>query len=157
MIETAQAAVLETVELGRSQPAGVAQTNTVGTILSNVLLIMFVVGGLSVLVFFIWGAMDWVLAGGDKEKIGAARKKITNSLIGLALLALSYFIITVAGEVVGFNPLKLMNIPTLGTTVSLQQPATQTQPAAQQNQGPSTTQSVNELRRDERGGTGTGN
>ena len=118
MIPEVKAQVIETVQLGRSQPAGIAQTNTVGTIIGNVLLILFIVGGLAVVVMFVWGALEWILAGGDKEKIGAARKKIVQGLVGLALLALSYFVITVFGEIIGFNPLSPITIPRLGTVVN---------------------------------------
>jgi hypothetical protein len=77
----------------------------VGTILKNVLVLFFTVGGIGATIYFIWGAVDWILSGGDKEKVSNARKKMTQALIGLALLALSFVIIRVVGEVIGFNPL----------------------------------------------------
>lgn len=51
------------------------------------------VGGLAVLIYFLWGALDWITAGGDQSKIGKARDKITQSIIGLILLVGSFFII----------------------------------------------------------------
>lgn len=86
-------AVVEEVTLGSSQPGGIKPTTSVGNIVSNFILIMFIAGSLAVLVFLIWGAFDWVTSGGDKEKISGARRKIMNALIGLALLALAAFIV----------------------------------------------------------------
>jgi hypothetical protein len=107
------------INLGNKQPAGmgikvVGNPNaSVGTIVSNVVLIMFIIGGMAVLVFFIWGAFDWITSGGDKEKIAKARAKIFNAFIGLALLALAAFIVSLFGQIVGFNPLKTPPLPKL--------------------------------------------
>jgi NADH:ubiquinone oxidoreductase subunit 6 (subunit J) len=86
----------------------------VDVILKNVITLFFTVGAIGVIIYFIWGAVDWILAGGDKEKISSARKKITNALIGLTLLALAFVIIAVVGEIVGFSPLKNLQIRGLG-------------------------------------------
>src|SRR3989344_567863 len=104
-------AALEEITLGANQPGGIKTATPLGTILSNVITIMFIVGGLALVIYFVWGAMDWIMAGGDKEKIGAARKKITQGLVGLALLALSFFIIGLFGQIVGFNPLETIPLP----------------------------------------------
>lgn len=112
MIKKAFAAV-EEVTLGKNQPAGVAATTRLGDIISNVVTIMFIAGGLALVVYFVWGALDWILAGGDKEKIAAARKKITQGLVGLVLLALSFFIISLVGSIIGFDPLKTIPLPKL--------------------------------------------
>ena len=87
---------------------------TVEIVLVNVIAIFFTIGGLGTVIYFIWGATDWVLSGGDKEKIAGARKKMTNAIIGLILLSLSYAIINIIGNVIGFNPLGALQIPGLG-------------------------------------------
>lgn len=94
---------------GANQAEGIVET-----IVTNVITLMFTVGGLGVIIYFVWGAVDWILAGGDKEKISGARKKMTNAIIGLTLLSLSYVIINIVGEVVGFNPLGYLQIRGLG-------------------------------------------
>ena len=77
----------------------------VGTILRNVITLLFVVGGIGTIIYFIWGAVDWIMSGGDKEKVSSARKKMTHALIGLVLLSAAFVIIRVVGQIVGFNPL----------------------------------------------------
>lgn len=54
-------------------------------------------GGLAVLLYFIWGAIDWITAGDDSGKTAKAREKITNSIIGLIILVSSYTIINYTG------------------------------------------------------------
>ena len=120
----------EQIILGDNQTFGVPAFRnpnaSVGNILGNALQILAIFGGLAVLVFIVWGAFDWITSGGDKEKIAGARKKITNALIGLALLALSAFIVSLAGQIVGYNPLSptAPPLPKLDQQpVSLQAPA----------------------------------
>lgn len=97
------------VSQGAASAEGIVQT-----ILLNVITLFFAVGGIGVTIYFIWGAVDWILAGGDKEKISGARKKMTNSLIGLVLLALSFALIRTVGSIVGFDPLGNLQLRGLG-------------------------------------------
>lgn len=87
----------------------------VENIVVNVVSILFAVGGIGVVVYFVWGAVDWILSGGDKEKINNARKKMTHAIIGLVLLSLSFVLINLVGEIVGFNPLVNLQLRYLGT------------------------------------------
>lgn len=98
------------------QPASTPYAESyVERIVGNVVGIFFAVGGIGVVVYFVWGAVDWILSGGDKEKVSNARKKMTNAIIGLALLSLSYVIINIIGQIVGFNPLGYLQLRYLGT------------------------------------------
>lgn len=106
-------AIVETVNLTGTQPGGVKATST-GALITSALQIIFIFAGLAVLIFLVWGAFDWITAGGDKEKIAAARRKIVNAIIGLFLLALSAFIASLLGDIVGINPFNMGTIPTLG-------------------------------------------
>lgn len=110
----------DTINIGNqlnNKPVGIpapAGSGLVGIIVKNVISLFFVFGGLATLIFFVWGAFDWIVSGGDKEKVAGARKKMTNAIIGLVLLSLSYFIVGLVGEVVGFNPLGRLDIRSLG-------------------------------------------
>ncbi|MEO8581543.1 MAG: hypothetical protein ABI425_03075 [Patescibacteria group bacterium] len=68
---------------------------------------LIIVGGLATLLFLIWGAVDWILAGGEEAKIAGARKKMTGAVIGLALLAASVAIIELVGSLIGLDLLKI--------------------------------------------------
>ena len=74
---------------------------------------LIIVGGLAFLLYFLWGGLQWILAGGDKGNIEEARGKITQGLIGLTVLAASYVIIKFLQSAIGLD---LLNIvwPTAG-------------------------------------------
>lgn len=86
---------------------------SVGDVVSNALLIVFIAAGLAVLVFLIIGAFRWITSGGDKEAIGKARGTIVNALIGLAILALAFFITVLFGQILNINILDFGELPTL--------------------------------------------
>lgn len=118
------------INLGSKQSFGIKAVGNpnanVGVITSNAIKILFIFGGLAVLVFLIWGAFDWITSGGDKEKVASARRKIVNALIGFALLALAGFIVSLFGQIVGFNPLNTPALPKLGDApTNIQAPAAQ--------------------------------
>ncbi|HEX9008136.1 MAG TPA: hypothetical protein VF837_02645 [Patescibacteria group bacterium] len=48
------------------------------------------VGGLLFLLYLVWGGIEWMTAAGDKAKVENAQHKITNSVLGLAVLVGSY-------------------------------------------------------------------
>lgn len=71
------------------------------------------IGAIMVLIFFIWGSIEWISSGGDKGKVENARNRITQSIIGLIILVGSYAIIGFISEIFfgeSFNVLQI-NIP----------------------------------------------
>lgn len=76
-----------------------------GTLVQNTIIIFFSVGAIGFIIMFLWGAVDWILSGGDKEKIAAARKRITTAIVGLTLLSLTFLIMLVAGQILGIGSL----------------------------------------------------
>ncbi|MFA9289003.1 MAG: hypothetical protein ACEQSA_03940 [Weeksellaceae bacterium] len=61
-----------------------------------------IVGMIAVLFYLLWGAFDWITAGGDKDKIDSARSKMTNSVLGIILMVIALGIFSVvSGDVLG--------------------------------------------------------
>lgn len=89
-------------------------TTTTGELIASALQIVFIAAALAVLIYLVWGAFKWITSGGDKDAIGKARGTIVNALIGLAILALAFFITVLFGQIVGINILNLPVIPRLG-------------------------------------------
>lgn len=85
-----------------------------GTVLGNAIRIIFAVATILVLFMLIFGALEWIMSGGEKEKVASARGRITNALIGLAILGLAFVIATVAGGIIGIDVFNV-KIPSLGT------------------------------------------
>lgn len=68
---------------------------------------LIITGGLAFLMYLIWGGIEWITAGGDEQKVKKARSKITQGLIGLAVLAGSYVITLFLQSAIGID---LLNI-----------------------------------------------
>jgi len=45
-----------------------------------------IVASMFLLLYLLWGAYDWIVSGGEKEKIVKAQQKITNAAIGFFLV-----------------------------------------------------------------------
>lgn len=65
-----------------------------------------VVGSLAFLLYLVWGGIEWLMSAGDKTKLESARAKITNAVIGLAVIVISYAIILFIESVFKINILK---------------------------------------------------
>lgn len=62
------------------------------------------VGAIAVLIYFIWGAVEWITSAGDSAKLQGARNKMLHAFIGLFLLVTAYTIIGfVSGLLFGEN------------------------------------------------------
>ena len=70
---------------------------------SNILAIITILSGLSFLLFFIFGTMQWIMAGGDEGRVENARKQMTQSALGLVVTLIAYSIMTIVSKVLGLN------------------------------------------------------
>ncbi len=91
---------------------GINPNTPPGTVISNIVVIIFVVGIIAVLFMLVIGAFNWITSGGDKEAVGKARQRIINALIGLLVLALAFLVAKVAGQVVKIDIFHL-TVPSL--------------------------------------------
>lgn len=70
---------------------------------SNLITLFYVISMVVLIFMIVWGAFDWITSEGDKEKVGGARNKIINAIIGVMLLAAAFGIIRVLGQFTGFK------------------------------------------------------
>lgn len=70
--------------------------------------------GLVAFFMLLWGGVQWIMAGGDKEGTEKARKRITSALIGLAIVFSAYALIFIMQALFGINPIDIY-IPKVGT------------------------------------------
>jgi cytochrome bd-type quinol oxidase subunit 2 len=61
------------------------------------------VSGVVSFIFLLWGGLQWILAGGDKEGTEKARKKITSALIGLAIVFSAYALLYILRALFNVN------------------------------------------------------
>lgn len=82
-----------------------------GQILARMIVLVWstllTLGGLAVIVFFIVGALRWLTAGGDPQRVEAARNTIINALIGMTILFAAIAFANFIGPALGFDLLAL--------------------------------------------------
>jgi hypothetical protein len=91
------------VDLGAAK--GTFGFDTLGQAISTIITVIFFVAGLAAFFFILWGAVSYVTAGDDSSKTEAARKRITNAVVGLILVALVYVIWLIVSQIVGIDTL----------------------------------------------------
>lgn len=89
---------------------GVGYTN-ISDFINAVIRLAFILALVIVLIMMIWGAMQWIFSGGEKEAVGSARGRIIHALIGLAILAVAFALVVIAGQFVGIDLLGRLIIP----------------------------------------------
>src|SRR5690606_36894874 len=84
MISTVSPAFATTINLTRQGNAGVSDLSTLVSAVFNAAIVFAI---LFVFAMLILGGYGWITAGGDKTKVEEARTRITNAIIGLAIVA----------------------------------------------------------------------
>ena len=76
-------------------------------------LIKFVLGLAADLTFafLIWGGIEWITSGGDKQKYEAARNRITAALVGLAIVAAAWALMNIAAKLLGISDWSKLALP----------------------------------------------
>ena len=64
----------------------------VGSYASHIVSAIMLVAGLATFLYLILGGIQWVSSGGSKDKLQEAKDKITNAIIGLAVVAVAWAI-----------------------------------------------------------------
>lgn len=79
-------------------------------LIANFLKIAYSIVGLVLLAMLLWGGIQWMTAGGDKEAISKAQKRITNALIGFAIFMSVFVIINFIAPALGLDFLNILKI-----------------------------------------------
>lgn len=74
-----------------------------GTFIRNLVTATFLVAGLATFAFLIIGGLRYLTSSGDAKAMEAATKIITNAVVGLAIVIVSYAIARIIGTVFGIN------------------------------------------------------
>ncbi len=88
-------------------PTGIPNGGTnplqaIGDIFSTGIKLFIFVASMVLLAFLLWGALDWIMSGGDKEKVAKAQQKITNALIGfIAIFVIFTLFGVITGDILG--------------------------------------------------------
>jgi len=62
--------------------------------------LLFTLSIVLALVFIIYSGIQWAMSGGDKQKIQASRNRLIYSIVGLIVVALSFFIVKTVTDLI---------------------------------------------------------
>lgn len=68
------------------------------------------IGGLLVIILFIWGALQWIASSGDKTKLEQARSRMLQAAIGLFILVASFVIIGFIGSLLFGDEFQILKL-----------------------------------------------
>lgn len=77
------------------------------TFVSNILTLFIITGAFLLVIYIIWGGIQWITSGGDKQKLSAARGRIIWASIGFIIMMIAVFILNAVGYFFRVNLLKL--------------------------------------------------
>ena len=77
--------------------------STLNQVIGIIIAVLTIVGGLWFLFQIILAGYNWINAGGDTEKVDTARQKMLNSVIGLIIIVIAYFLVGLLSMITGFD------------------------------------------------------
>ena len=78
-----------------------AQILDINVLFSKMVGVVILFTGLALFVMIIVGGIKFITAGGEPEKVAAARKTLTNAIGGVVLIAMAYLILVVIETLTG--------------------------------------------------------
>lgn len=91
------------------------QSSSVSGIIGAIISLFFIIAVIIALFYMLWGSIRWILSGGDKAAVDAARSSIVAAVIGLIVLFLTFLFINLLLAFFNVN-IGSINIPTIPTT-----------------------------------------
>ncbi len=76
----------------------------IGSLLSQLLQVAIFLAGFLAFIWFVWGALQYLFAGGNKENLGKARARMTWAIVGLVMTLLAYLVAQFAGQILQPKP-----------------------------------------------------
>lgn len=86
---------------GIPKPPGII--DDLGAFISGIIQLLFLIAALATFLYLVMGGIQWITSGGDSKKTEAAGKQITNALIGLAIVAVSWAVMALVAQVFHIN------------------------------------------------------
>lgn len=90
-------------QFGEIKPPGDLKIFSLNAIVQTAISVLFISAVLISLTYIIWGAIDYIMSEGDKQRIQQARQKFIFAIVGLIIVLLAFFIIGTVGHIFGIN------------------------------------------------------
>lgn len=79
----------------------------IGFVLTNFIVLFYQIAIILFIFMIIFSALQWIISGGDKEKVASARGRLTSAIIGFIILGLVWVITNLLGYLTGIDlPIK---------------------------------------------------
>lgn len=115
----------------------------IGSFITPLVETALIVGSILVLMYLLWGGIEWITSGGDKSKYEGARNRITAAILGLAIMASAWTIWLFINYFLGLD--KVIKTSSQGSASSLGRQTQESSSSNQETQG-STPTYVRQLR-----------
>jgi len=79
---------------------------TLGAIISALLPYLFVVAGLLLLLYLVFGGFSLLTSRGDPKAVQIAKERITFALVGFIVIFVSYWIVQFVGTILGIEAIQ---------------------------------------------------
>ncbi|MCL5434773.1 MAG: pilin [Patescibacteria group bacterium] len=93
-----------------SPPPGAAASVPLEKVPQFIITLLFVVGIIIALAFLIYGGIKWIISGGDKANVDAARKHIVAAIIGLVIVVSAFVILNFVFKLLFGNAFDLSHL-----------------------------------------------
>lgn len=77
--------------------------NTLADLINIITQFIYPFSGILLFIYLAWGGYDYLLSGGNPEKVKAGQGKITSAFIGFTLLFLTYILVQIITRIFGLS------------------------------------------------------
>ncbi|HLD27083.1 MAG TPA: hypothetical protein VJB63_03960 [Patescibacteria group bacterium] len=77
--------------------------NTLADLINIIVLFIYPFAGILLFIYLVWGGYEYLLSGGNPEKVKGAQGKLTSAIIGFILLFVSYVLVQIIVRIFGLN------------------------------------------------------
>lgn len=91
--------------------ANLAKIGNIGDLIGAAVGSAFLIAFLLVFTMLVWGGIQWITSGGDKDNTQKARDRITHALVGLAVVAGAWALMKLVEFFFGINILGGFTLP----------------------------------------------
>lgn len=96
-------AIQNKVQLDPSAPIKLNANPTIGQIIAAIIPWIFTIAGMLLLIYLIFGGLQFMVSRGDPKNAQAAKNHITNALIGFIIIFFAYWIVVLLGLILGLQ------------------------------------------------------
>ncbi len=92
---------------GFFKTAGASPETRVAALISNIVSVLTIFGGLAFALWFVIGALNWITSSGNPEQVEKAKRQMSSAVVGLFVLVLTTSIAYIVGKISGIEILEL--------------------------------------------------